>query len=171
MPTDDAQKNDISAADGGHEAVFPNSQDVELQKPELEQDAPNKSSPPDGGFEAWKQCANVFLLWFASWGLVNSFGVFQAYYTVTYLSATSSQVSWIGSLQLCLFILGSVVIGPIYDTGYLQATLLIGSFSVVFGLVLTSVQTSYAGVILSQGLCMGLGMTCTFIPMISVLPG
>lgn len=31
-------------------------------------------SAPNGGVVAWTQCANTFCLWFAAWGLVNSFG-------------------------------------------------------------------------------------------------
>ena len=30
--------------------------------------------PPNGGRVAWTQCADTFCLWFAAWGLVNSFG-------------------------------------------------------------------------------------------------
>ena len=30
--------------------------------------------PPNGGSLAWTQCAGIFCLWFAAWGLVNSFG-------------------------------------------------------------------------------------------------
>jgi len=144
--------------------------------------------PPNGGTTAWVQCFDVFLLWFASWGLVNSFGtlpdyyasiemltsyvgVFQAYYTTTFLQGISaSRVSWIGSLQLCAFILGSVIVGPLYDTGHLRILLCLGTFLIVLGITLTSVQSTYAGILLTQGLCTGIGMTCTFIPLVSVLP-
>ncbi|TKA69549.1 hypothetical protein B0A55_06559 [Friedmanniomyces simplex] len=72
---------------------------------------------PDGGFQAWLQCANMFCLWFTAWGLVNSFGVFQAYYgSYALADHSSSSISWIGTLQSGLFLLGATVLGAIVFT-------------------------------------------------------
>ena len=40
----------------------------------------------------------------------------------------------------------------------------------VFGVMMTSLGTAYWQVILAQGVCMGLGMTCLFVPCVAVLP-
>lgn len=38
---------------------------------------PPRSSPPqmDSGFTAWIQCLSCSCLWFATWGIANSFGM------------------------------------------------------------------------------------------------
>lgn len=98
-------------------------------------------------------------------------GVFQAYYETDALkNHSSSDISWIGSLQLAIFILGTVVVGPLYDLGYLEALLIVGGFLTVFGMMMTSLCTRYFEFILAQGVCMGLGMTCLFTPSIALIP-
>ena len=147
--------------------------------------------PPNGGTVAWVQCGGTFCLWFAAWGLVNSFGlcqppliaplhrhanlivigVYQAYYETEALpKSSSSSISWIGSLQLCIFLAGTIIIGPIYDTGYLRSLLIGGTVLTVVGMMTTSLCTAYWQFILAQGVCMGIGMTCLFVPLVAVLP-
>ncbi|KAF7921093.1 uncharacterized protein EAE97_011361 [Botrytis byssoidea] len=91
-----------------------------LVEPRSATDAP----APDGGFVAWVQCASSFSLFFLSWGLLSSFGSFQAYYETDYPSWTPSQISWIGSIQ-AFFLFGfSIVAGPVFDHGYLSIAVL-----------------------------------------------
>lgn len=45
----------------------------------------------------------------------------------------------------------------------------VGSFLTVFGLMMTSICTKYWHVILAQGVCIGLGSGCLFIPSIAVV--
>ena len=98
-------------------------------------------------------------------------GVFQAYYEEDLLqNESASRISWIGSLQLCLFIAGTIVVGPMYDVGLLQPLLLVGSFLTVFGMMMTSICKQYWEFMLAQGVCMGLGMTCLFVPSIALIP-
>ena len=104
-------------------------------------------------------------------GIVNSFGVYQTYYENDLLSATStsSQISWIGSIQAFFLVVIGVVTGPIFDKGYLQPLLWVGSFLTVFGLMMTSICTKYWQLILAQGVCVGLGSGCLFVPSIAVV--
>ncbi|KAK5119243.1 hypothetical protein LTR85_007857 [Meristemomyces frigidus] len=155
------------------------SQKLESWDASIEKASPSPSPPADGGLVAWTQCANTFCLWFAAWGLVNSFGVFQAYYethaaalviTATSPSSTSSTISWIGSLQLCFYIGGTSFIGPIFDSGHLRLLLITGTALTVFGTFMMSLGTAYWQLLLAQGVCMGLGMTCLFVPCVAVLP-
>lgn len=98
-------------------------------------------------------------------------GVYQAYYEdVLLTNSPSSSISWIGSLQLFLMIGGTSIIGPIFDRGYLRSLLLTGTFLIVFGLMMTSLCTAYWQFMLAQGVCMGLGMSCLFVPLVAVLP-
>jgi len=100
-----------------------------------------------------------------------STGVYQAYYEQYALhSESSSTISWIGSLQLCLFLGGSSLMGPIFDIGYLTPMLAVGTVLTVLGLMMTSICNSYWQFLLAQGVCTGLGMTCFFTPCVAVVP-
>lgn len=83
---------------------------------------------------------------------------------------SSSDISWIGSIQACLLLLGSVVAGPLYDSGYLRTLVIMGSVLVVFGMMMTSLCTEFWQLILAQGLIVGLGNGCLFVPSIALLP-
>lgn len=67
-----------------------------------------------------------------------------------------------------LFMAG-IIVGPIFDKGYLGSLLAIGSFLVVFGLMMTSLSTKYYQVFLAHGLTVGLGCAFLFIPSIAVV--
>ncbi|KAL2049322.1 hypothetical protein ABVK25_010419 [Lepraria finkii] len=98
----------------------------ESDSPSQETEAPKpKEGRVNGGLIAWLQVLGAFCLFFTSWGIVNSFGVYQTYYENDLLSATStsSQISWIGSIQAFLLVVIGVVTGPIFDQGYLQPLL------------------------------------------------
>ncbi|MCJ1476315.1 hypothetical protein MMC13_004981 [Lambiella insularis] len=103
-------------------------------------------------------------------GIVNAFGVYQTYYETELLSTTSSSdISWIGSIQAFLLVFIGVVTGPIFDLGYLRYLLLTGGFMTVFGIMMTSISTQYYQVLLAQGICIGLGSGCLFIPSIAIV--
>ena len=58
----------------------------------------------DGGFKANLTVLGAFIVLFCTFGLLNAFGTFQAWYTTHQLQHMSpSTISWIGSLQLWVF--------------------------------------------------------------------
>ena len=63
-----------------------------------------------------------------------------------------------------------VLAGPLYDYGYLRALILVGSVLVVFGMLMTGLCSQYWQLILAQGVVVGLGSGCLFLPSIAVLP-
>lgn len=101
-------------------------------------------------------------------GLVNTYGVYQTYYQST-LPQSSSEISWIGTFQGFLLVVIGVITGPIYDRGYFRSLLVLGTFLVVFGMVMTSLATEYYQLFLAQGLCVGLGAGCLFLPSVAVV--
>jgi MFS family permease len=120
---------------------------------------------------AWLQVAAGFMLFFNTWGLLNAFAVFQTYYESGELfEASSSDISWIGSIQCFLLQITGLVAGPIYDRGYLRLLLITGSFMVVFGHMMLSLCTEYWQVLLSQAFCVGIGSGLLFTPTVSLLP-
>ena len=105
-----------------------------------------------------------------TWGVVNTFGVYQAYYQAFSLShASASTISWIGSLQACLLFLVGLVTGPLFDAGYFMVTLSLGLFFVCFGMFMTSLCTKLYQVILAQGICVGVGMGLLFLPATGIM--
>lgn len=148
-----------------------NSQDSQTHETPVKPPSGNSSPPPDGGLQAWLQVLGAFMLWFNSWGILNAFGVFQTYYESGQLFTKSSfDISWIGSIQSFMLLVTGVFAGPLYDRGYLRTLLFMGSFGVVFGHMMLSLCDEYWQVVLAQGICVGLGAGCLFVPSVSVLP-
>lgn len=132
---------------------------------------PQPVPPPDGGLVAWLQVAAGFMIFFNTWGMINTFAVFQAYYESGGLfKASSSEISWIGSIQSFLLQLTGMIAGPIYDRGHLRLLLTTGSFMIVFGLMMLSLCQEYWQVLLAQAFCVGIGGGLLFAPTVSLLP-
>lgn len=124
--------------------------------------------PPDGGLVAWSQVvAGHFVNWM-SWGLPSTFGVYQLYYRDT-LHLPQSQISWIGSIQVFLAFLMCAPSGRLADAGYIRQTIAGGAFLTVFGTIMTSLSTKYWQILLSQGICTGVGLGIMFMPPLAVI--
>ena len=140
---------------------------------ESEQDTTEEQtlSIPDGGCTAWFEVAASFCLLLNSFGLTNSFGVFQTYYYHNLLADFSySAIAWIGSIQAFLLISLGVVTGPIYDYGHRRALVVVGSVLSIFGMLMTGLCEQYWQLLLAQGICVGMGAGCLFLPSIACLP-
>jgi MFS family permease len=133
--------------------------------------AATHANPPDGGLQAWLQVLGGTCTLVATWGLVNSFGVFQTFYETTLLVGrnTSSDISWIGSLQGALLMMIGVISGPLYDAGYFRHLLAVGLLLIVLGMFMTSLATAYWQLLLAQGVCVGIGMGMVFLPSTAIL--
>ncbi|KAL4808680.1 major facilitator superfamily domain-containing protein [Aspergillus unguis] len=167
----EAREEVVSAMEGGH--------DVEKTAP-----APTESSAPttatvqnmdepsfDSGLAAWLQVVGSWFLFFNSWGVVNTWGVYQTYYEQTLLSdMSSSTIAWVGSLQSFLLMLFGVVTGPLFDAGYFRFLLGFGSVMLSFGFMMTSISSKFWHFILAQGVCVGLACGCLFVPAVAILP-
>lgn len=68
---------------------------------------------------------------FCTFGYASSFGVYQDYYVLAGTS-TSSNISWIGSLQLFMLFFVGFPAGRLFDAGYLHLLLFCGSILFVF---------------------------------------
>lgn len=129
------------------------------------------SAIPNGGLNAWLQVLGGFMLFFNTWGLLNTFGIFQTYYESGALfQESSSNIAWIGSIQAFFVLVVGFATGPLYDRGHLRALLIVGSFLIVFGHMMLSISSTFWQALLSQGFCVGLGAGCLFIPAVAILP-
>ena len=128
-------------------------------------------TPPDGGLIAWVQVLSSFLINMNNFGLANSFGVFQAFYETDLLRQhSSSDISWIGTLQLSLILIIGVVSGPLFDQGYFYMILIGSSITLVFALMMLSLATEYYQVMLTWGVLGGLCSGLLYIPSVSMIP-
>lgn len=101
---------------------------------------------------------------------MNTFGAYQAYYEADLLRhKSSSSISWIGTTEG--FLLGTigVVTGPLFDRGHFYTLLLLGSFLIVFGMMMLSLASEYWQVFLAQGVCVGVGSGLLYVPSLGVL--
>ena len=124
--------------------------------------------PPDGGFWAWAQVLVGHLVMFNTWGYINSFGFFQAYYT-NVLGHSPSDVSWIVSVQIFLLSFIGVFSGRITDAGYYRHTLICGSAFQLLAVFTTPLARSYGQIFLAQGICGGIGNGLLFGPTVALV--
>lgn len=103
-------------------------------------------------------------------GIINTYGVYQEYYETAILSSqSSSAISWIGTIQGFLIFLVGILTGPIFDRGYFRHLIFTGTFLVVVGMMMTSLGTQYYQIFLAQGVMVGLGTGCLFIPSVAIV--
>jgi MFS family permease len=117
----------------------------------------------DGGVKAWTQVAMAWLICVTTWGYINSFGVFQTYYTEE-LGETRSTISWVGSLHLWIVLAMSAFSGRALDAGLFVPALILGSIIQVVGIFMTSLCHNFWQLLLAQGLTTGLGSGIIFCP-------
>ncbi|KAL2435293.1 MFS-type transporter [Exophiala dermatitidis] len=144
-PCDEAAERPVPIAAGGQEAI------------------------PDGGWEGWRQVAAAHVVVAFSWGLINSFGFFQTYYTQL-LGVSSSSVAWIGSIQIFLIFFVGVFSGSAFDAGH-SLHLIVGSGCLlnILGIFMTSISKTYWQFMLSHGICCGLSNGLMFTPSMAVV--
>ncbi|KAF8192295.1 major facilitator superfamily domain-containing protein [Mycena galopus ATCC 62051] len=131
---------------------------------------------PDGGFRAWLVLFGAFCISFSSWGYINSWGVFQAYYQQTILPGSSSSemyvptpAAWIGSLQHSLIFLPGLIVGRLFDIGLFRIPCATGSLLIVLATFLVPLCRTLMHFLLCQGLTIGLGCGLVFPPATAVV--
>ncbi|TFK63766.1 MFS general substrate transporter [Pluteus cervinus] len=125
---------------------------------------------PDGGFRAWLIVFGAMCNTFSTFGYVNSWGIFQAYYQSTLLSdSTPSNIAWIGSIQYSLIFLPGLVVGRLFDLGYFRSLFLFCSALLVLSTFLIAQCTKYWHFVLCQGIAVGLASGGIFGPTTAVI--
>lgn len=124
--------------------------------------------PPDGGLKAWTQIALGHCVITSTWGLINSFGVFQTYFIDT-LGHSRSDISWIGSVQIFLLFFIGTFSGRALDYGLFRITFGTGVVLQLLGIFTLSVCTKYYQIFLAQGICIGIGDGLMFCPTIALV--
>ncbi|KAK7685973.1 hypothetical protein QCA50_010783 [Cerrena zonata] len=125
---------------------------------------------PDGGTRAWLVVLGAAFSSFATFGFLNAWGVFQAYYTETLLRDRSpSDIAWIGSVQYCLIFLPGLVSGRLFDMGYFRITLFAASCTLVTATFLVAECTEFWHFLFCQGFAIGISCGMIFGPSLTVV--
>lgn len=128
----------------------------------------------DGGLEAWLQVLGSWLLFINTWGLTNSYGTFQTYYSSGASplgpSSSASSLAWIGSIQSFLTMFMGTFSGPLLDAGHLRAALVAGTCLEVGGLLATSFSTKLWQLFLFQGVTVGMGSGMLSTASLAIIP-
>lgn len=125
---------------------------------------------PDGGFEAWLVCGGALCSNIATFGYVNAWGAFQAYYETDMLKDSSpSTIAWIGSCQYALVFLPALVTGRMFDLGYFKGPYLAASILLVTATFLIAQCKEYWQFLLCQGIAVGLASGTIFGPVLGII--
>ncbi|CAE6414885.1 unnamed protein product [Rhizoctonia solani] len=125
---------------------------------------------PDGGLQAWLVVLGGACVTFGTFGFINAWGVFQAYYQETVLSDTSpSTIAWIGSVQYALVFLPGLVTGRLFDLGHYRIPQLCAAVLLIIGTFLAAECHEYWQFLLCQGIAIGLASGFLFGPTIAVV--
>ncbi|RHZ47198.1 MCT family MFS transporter [Aspergillus thermomutatus] len=125
---------------------------------------------PEGGLEAWLVVFGSFMGLFASLGLVNTIGTFQAYLQDHQLKEYSpGNVGWIFGVYSFLTFFCGVQIGPVFDAKGPRFLVLAGSVLVVVMMIALGFCTKYWHFMLVIGVAGGTGASLIFTPAISAV--
>ncbi|KAJ7653790.1 MFS general substrate transporter [Mycena rosella] len=123
---------------------------------------------PEGCRKGYLTIFGAFLALFATFGQMNAFGTFQAWYAEHQLSSLEpSTIAWIGSLQLWVFFFSGGIIGRVFDAYGPRWIMVAGTIIYVFSIMMTSISTEYYQYLLAQGVLFGLGVGMMFYPSLS----
>ncbi|KAH0827063.1 MFS general substrate transporter [Lanmaoa asiatica] len=145
---------------------------------------------PEGGTAAWCTVIGAVLVQFCGFGYTSSFGVYQDFYTLRYLTNEStSAISWIGSINAFLGTGFGLVAGALYDRGYFYYLLIGGSLLQSFTLFMLSLSQpgqyyevchpankiqsrptdSEPQILLAQGIGLGIAQGLLYVPTMAVV--
>lgn len=123
---------------------------------------------PEGGLRAWFVVFAAMTIMAMSFGMVNSFGVYQSYYETRYSTTSSTKIGAIGSIQAGLTFMmgipstmGGFYLGP-------QMMVLFGGVLCIIAFMLLSVTNAIWQVFLVQALLYGMGSGIMYIHSTSV---
>ncbi|KAF9461812.1 MFS general substrate transporter [Collybia nuda] len=125
---------------------------------------------PDGGWRAWLVVFGAMCNTFSTFGFVNSWGTFQAYYQQNTLrDSPPSNIAWIGSIQYSLIFLPAVFVGRLFDLGHFRSIFLTSSAVLIASTFLIAQCTEYWQFLLCQGFAAGLACGGIFGPTTAVI--
>ncbi|KAH7086294.1 major facilitator superfamily domain-containing protein [Paraphoma chrysanthemicola] len=116
---------------------------------------------------AYLQVLVTHLVMFNSFGLIQSFGIFQPSYETAF-SLPPSTIAWIGSIHI-FFVYGlGIATGWILSRNYYRTSLLLGSVLQIIGLAVAGFSRAFAMSFVFHGVFQGVGHGLMFCPAITM---
>ncbi|MCZ2820735.1 MFS transporter [Modestobacter sp. VKM Ac-2977] len=122
------------------------------------------------GPRAWSVVAAAFVAMFTSFGVAYSFGAFLLPMSAELGSGPGGTAAVFSLTTLAIFGLGALS-GPAVDRFGPRRVVLVGALAMGLGLVLTSRATELWHAYLGHGLGVGLGVACSYVPLVAVVGG
>jgi MFS family permease len=111
--------------------------DIKRPSTKIIEDIDLKNEYPEGGLRAWLVVFGSWCALFASLGIMNTLGTFQAFLTTHQLSNyNESTIGWIFSVHTFMAWFGGIFIGPLFDKYGPKTLVLLGSVCVVVSMIL-----------------------------------
>jgi MFS family permease len=124
----------------------------------------------DGKF-AWLMVAVAFMVQFALFGTIGSFGVYLGEYLKTdFKDQSSTLLAFVGSLGSGMYSFSCIPAGILVSKVGHRPVMLIGGLLFGLGLVISSFATQIWLLFIGQSILLGIGTSFTFIPAISIVP-
>lgn len=122
------------------------------------------------GPRAWLVVAAAFVAMFTSFGVAYSFGAFLLPMSEAFDTGPGATAAVFSLTTMALFGLGALS-GPAVDRFGPRRVVLVGAVAMGLGLVLTSRATSLWQAYVGHGLGVGLGVACSYVPLVAVVGG
>lgn len=150
---DDEINDHVNQLDQGDETNAKSGADLEKQ-PTAASTASFQETYPEGGLEAWSVVAGSWFSLFASLGLMNTLGTFQAYVLDNQLTEYSEgTVGWIFSIYTFLAFFCGVYIGPVFDKYGPRWLVIAGAVFTVGGMIFMSFASGESSLTLLVFMC------------------
>ncbi|RAH44661.1 MCT family MFS transporter [Aspergillus brunneoviolaceus CBS 621.78] len=138
--------------------------------PKEETSPPKNPTFPEGGIKAWLAVLSCWCVMFNTFGYINAFGIYEAYYQSTFLkNESASNIAWIGSLQAFFMLSAGLISGPLMDRYGPRIILIPCSLLFILSVMLTSPCTEYYQFLLAQGILGGLMNGLTYTPTLTAV--
>lgn len=125
---------------------------------------------PEGGTRAWLVVLGSLCGMTASFGYMNTIGIYQAYLVTHQLSSYSeSSIGWIFSLYIFLSFGCGLQIGPIFDAKGPRVLVIMGAVLTMLSIMLLGLCTQYWHFIVVFSIIGGIGTSLIFTPAISAI--
>ncbi|KAF8242543.1 MFS general substrate transporter, partial [Wilcoxina mikolae CBS 423.85] len=122
---------------------------------------------------AWLQVLAAFFCLMNSWGIVNTFGVFQSYFMTSSIGNASS-IAWIGSTQAFLILAVAPICGALFDAGHCRHMVFGGTILIALSTFSATLSggvnvPGFALLMVTQGVVTGVGLGLLFTPAIALV--
>ncbi|KAI2777126.1 MFS general substrate transporter [Daldinia loculata] len=125
---------------------------------------------PEGGLAAWLVVVGSFCSMLCLYGLINSVGAFESYFSTHQLAGYSpSTVGWVFSVYLFIVFFFGIQVGPIFDRYGPRLLVAVGSLLVIASQLILGLCEEYYQILLTYAVLGGIGGALLNVPAYGVI--